>query len=160
MKYNRVYFLFFSVLVSSLALVRSGPNHGRKLIKDLLKDYEPYERPVASESDAVDVRYGIAILKTYGVCPKDQALKSKVWLRMYWNDVNLRWNPSDYGNIKDIRFPSKSIWIPDIIPYNAEDYHAVDPYHLTTDVVVNHDGSCTWVPPMNLKTHCEPSQDS
>ena len=102
MKYNRVYFLFVSVLVSSLALVKSGPNHGRKLIKDLLKDYEPYERPVASESDAVDVRYGIAILKTYGVCPKDQALKSKVWLRMYWNDVNLRWNRSDYGRTKII----------------------------------------------------------
>ena len=61
---------------------------------------------------------------------------------------------------KDIRFPSKSIWIPDIIPYNAEDFHAVDPHHLTTDVIVNNDGSCTWVPPMNLKTHCEPSQDS
>ena len=160
MKDHRVYFLFFSVLVSSLALVRSGPNHGRKLIKDLLKDYEPYARPVASESDSVDVRYGIAIVKTYGVCPKNQALKSKVWLRMFWNDVNLRWNPSDYGNIKDIQFPSKSIWIPDIIPYNAEDYHAVDPYHLTTNVLVNHDGSCTWVPPMNLNTHCEPSQDS
>ena len=75
MKDPRVSFLFFSVLVSSLGLVRSGPNHGRKLIKDLLKDYEPYERPVASESDAVHVKYGISILKTYGVCPKHRSLK-------------------------------------------------------------------------------------
>ena len=99
-------------------------------------------------------------MKTYGVCPKRRALKSNVWQNIEWNDINLKWNPSDYGNIKEIRLPSKSIWIPDIVPYNTEDYLAADPYHLSTDVVVNHDGSCTWIPPLPLKTHCEPSQDT
>jgi len=143
-----------------LNFVESGPNHGRKLIKHLLKDYEPHERPVDSESDAVQVKYGLSILKTYGVCPKSRSLKSNVWQSMSWKDVNLKWNPSDYGNIKDIRLPSKSIWIPDIIPYNSEDYETADPYHLKTDVIVYHDGSCTWIPPLHLRTHCEPSQDA
>ena len=152
--------ILFLVLINTLNFVESGPNHGRKLIKHLLKDYEPHERPVASESDAVQVKYGLSILKTYGVCPKSRALKSNVWQSMSWKDVNLKWNPSDYGNIKDIRLPSKSIWIPDIIPYNTEDYEAADPYHLKTDVIVYHDGSCTWIPPLHLRTHCEPSQDA
>ena len=35
-----------------------------------------------------------------------------------WTDNNLRWNESEYGNVKDLRFPPSSIWTPDILMYN------------------------------------------
>ena len=79
---------------------------------------------------------------------------------MSWNDVNLIWDPSDHGNIKDIRLSSKSIWIPDIIPYNTEDYQLIDHKNLKTDVIVDHNGICTWTSPMILNTHCNPSHDA
>ena len=74
---------------------------------------------------------------------------------MKWSDVNLRWNPSDYGGINDTRLPSNRIWIPDIIPYNAFDYSSVDPRKQMTNIVVNSSGDCVWVPPIVLKTTCE-----
>ena len=35
-----------------------------------------------------------------------------------WKDVNLHWNPDDYGGIKKIRVPSTDIWRPDLVLYN------------------------------------------
>ena len=35
-----------------------------------------------------------------------------------WKDVNLQWNPEDYGGIKKIRVPSTDIWRPDLVLYN------------------------------------------
>ena len=29
-----------------------------------------------------------------------------------------RWNESEYGNVKDLRFPPNVIWTPDILMYN------------------------------------------
>ena len=35
-----------------------------------------------------------------------------------WHDSNMRWNESEYGNIKDIRIPPAALWKPDILMYN------------------------------------------
>lgn len=35
-----------------------------------------------------------------------------------WKDVNLQWNPEDYGGIRKIRVPSTDIWRPDLVLYN------------------------------------------
>lgn len=35
-----------------------------------------------------------------------------------WTDVNLKWNPEDYGGVKQIRIPSDDIWRPDLVLYN------------------------------------------
>ena len=128
--------------------------HERKLIKDLLKHYEPYERPVSDESLAVTVKHGLTIQKLDLDVDKE-ILKGQIWMNMEWSDANLRWNPSDYGGIKDIRLPSDRIWIPDIIPYNAFDYNSVDPRKQMTNIVITSNGNCTWIPPIVLKTTCK-----
>lgn len=35
-----------------------------------------------------------------------------------WNDMNLRWNTSEYGGVKDLRIPPHRIWKPDVLMYN------------------------------------------
>ena len=35
-----------------------------------------------------------------------------------WQDINLKWNKSDYGEIGDIRIPPKFLWKPDLLMYN------------------------------------------
>ncbi|GFT64627.1 neuronal acetylcholine receptor subunit alpha-7, partial [Nephila pilipes] len=35
-----------------------------------------------------------------------------------WVDVNLRWNASEYGGVKDLRIPPWRIWKPDVLMYN------------------------------------------
>lgn len=41
-----------------------------------------------------------------------------VVLFQQWKDVNLQWDPEDYGGIKKIRVPSTDIWRPDLVLYN------------------------------------------
>ena len=144
--------LFLLLCLTSCSF--SGPNF-RRLINDLLKDYEPYERPVINESDAVDVSYGLTYRSLIDLDVNSGVLTSNVWQHIQWKDSHLQWSPSDYGNITNIRLPSKRVWIPDLIPYNAADYQHVDPYKHFTRVVIKSDGMCTWVPPMILKTTCE-----
>lgn len=35
-----------------------------------------------------------------------------------WNDMNLRWNTSDFGGVKDLRVPPHRLWKPDVLMYN------------------------------------------
>ena len=35
-----------------------------------------------------------------------------------WTDSNMRWNVSEYNNVKDIRVPPATLWKPDILMYN------------------------------------------
>lgn len=32
--------------------------------------------------------------------------------------MNLRWNASEYGGVKDLRIPPHRIWKPDVLMYN------------------------------------------
>ena len=35
-----------------------------------------------------------------------------------WTDANMKWNESEYNNVKDIRIPPSQLWKPDILMYN------------------------------------------
>lgn len=35
-----------------------------------------------------------------------------------WNDMNLRWNSSEFGGVKDLRIPPHRLWKPDVLMYN------------------------------------------
>ena len=139
--------------LSDIFFVGSSP-YERKLIKDLLKDYEPYERPSYNVSNPVEVKHQITIQKL-NMDVYNEMLIGHIWQNFEWIDYNLKWNESDYGGITDIRLPSNRIWIPDIIPFNTYEYDGVDPHKQITDIVVYSSGSCTWIPPMVLKTTCK-----
>ena len=63
-----------------------------------------------------------------------------------------RWNESEYGNVKDLRFPPNVIWTPDILMYNSasESFDSTFP----TNVVVTSEGLCTYIPPGMFKSSC------
>ena len=92
-------------LVSILLLsshIYASPDE-RRLLNDLLLDYNPLERPVIEDSDAVKVQLGVTLQAINGVDEKKQILMSNVWLNLNWKDPYMQWNESEYGNIKDIR---------------------------------------------------------
>ena len=47
-----------------------------------------------------------------------------------WNDVNLKWNKSDFGNIEDIRIPPKHIWKPDLLMYNRYKFDSNNTFNI------------------------------
>ena len=80
----------------------------------------------------------------------------------------MRWNESEYGNIKDIRIPPSSLWKPDILMYNRYyrqfltvlntlAFSASEAFDGTyqTNVVVTSDGKCSYIPPGIFKSSCQ-----
>jgi len=125
----------------------------RMLLRDLMENYQKLERPVMNEADAVNLTFGLTLQQIIDVDEKNQILTTNIWLNLEWQDINLKWNKSDYGQIGDIRIPPKYIWKPDLLMYNSADEAFDGTYH--TNVIVTSEGMCTYIPPGIFKSTCK-----
>ncbi|KAG5884942.1 hypothetical protein JTB14_032813 [Gonioctena quinquepunctata] len=131
---------------------KQGP-HEKLLLNNLLATYNVLERPVANESEPLEVKFGLTLQQIIDVDEKNQLLITNIWLSLEWNDYNLRWNESDYGGVKDLRIPPNKLWKPDVLMYNSADEGFDGTYQ--TNVVVKHNGICLYVPPGIFKSTCK-----
>uniref|UniRef100_A0A674D7G8 Neuronal acetylcholine receptor subunit alpha-5 n=1 Tax=Salmo trutta TaxID=8032 RepID=A0A674D7G8_SALTR len=122
-----------------------------KLFKNLFRNYQKWVRPVEYLNGTVRVRFGLAISQLVDVDEKNQLMTTNVWMKQEWLDMKLRWNPDDYLGITNIRVPSDSIWIPDIVLYDNADGRFEGS---VTKAVVRYDGTITWTQPANYKSAC------
>jgi len=129
-----------------------GP-HEKRLLHHLLDKYNVLERPVANESEPIQISFGITLMQIIDVDEKNQILLSNMWLKMDWVDTNLRWNSSEFGNVKDLRIPPTRIWKPDVLLYNSADEEFDSTYQ--TNVVVRNNGTCNYLPPGIFKSTCK-----
>ncbi|XP_033334149.1 nicotinic acetylcholine receptor alpha6 isoform X1 [Megalopta genalis] len=127
--------------------------HEKRLLNELLSSYNTLERPVANESEPLEVKFGITLQQIIDVDEKNQILTTNAWLKLEWTDYNLQWNESDYGGVKDLRITPNKLWKPDILMYNSADEGFDGTYQ--TNVVVTHNGSCLYVPPGIFKSTCK-----
>ncbi|XP_033176930.1 neuronal acetylcholine receptor subunit alpha-7 isoform X3 [Bombus vosnesenskii] len=127
--------------------------HEKRLLNELLSSYNTLERPVANESEPLEVRFGITLQQIIDVDEKNQILTTNAWLKLEWMDYNLQWNESEYGGVKDLRITPNKLWKPDILMYNSADEGFDGTYQ--TNVVVTHNGSCLYVPPGIFKSTCK-----
>ncbi|VDM62699.1 unnamed protein product [Angiostrongylus costaricensis] len=69
-----------------------------------------------------------------------------------WHDFQMRWNPVNYGEIKEIRVSPDKVWLPDIVLFNNADGN----YEVSfmCNVVINYHGDMLWVPPALYKSSC------
>jgi len=145
--------LSLAMIITCLPLGTIGGSAERRLLEDLMNYYQKLERPVANESEAVQLKFGLTLQQIMDVDEKNQMMMTNVWLNLEWTDNNLRWNESEYGNIADIRIPPSLIWAPDILMYNSasESFDGTYP----TNVVVTSEGQCTYIPPGIFKSSCQ-----
>ena len=141
--------LIFLVLLSE---VHGGP-HERKLLKDLLENYNTQERPVFDESEPVELLFGLTLQQIIDVDEINQVLTTNLWLNLAWKDENLKWNSSEYGNIESINLHPSKLWKPDVYMYNTADKEFDVTY--PTNVVVTSDGQCLFIPPGIFKSTCK-----
>ncbi|XP_021202094.1 nicotinic acetylcholine receptor subunit alpha 6 isoform X2 [Bombyx mori] len=139
-------------LLALLPVSEQGP-HEKRLLNALLASYNTLERPVANESEPLEVRFGLTLQQIIDVDEKNQILTTNVWLNLEWNDYNLRWNESEYGGVKDLRITPNKLWKPDVLMYNSADEGFDGTYQ--TNVVVRNNGSCLYVPPGIFKSTCK-----
>ncbi|EFO12386.1 hypothetical protein LOAG_16147, partial [Loa loa] len=72
-----------------------------------------------------------------------------------WEDYKLKWDPREYGGIKDLHFPGDNsrIWRPDILLYNSADDNFDSTFK--SNLLVYSNGEVNWIPPGILKFSCK-----
>ncbi|XP_020774809.1 neuronal acetylcholine receptor subunit alpha-7 [Boleophthalmus pectinirostris] len=126
--------------------------HQRRLYTDLMKNYNPLERPVYNDSHSLTVHFSFSLLQIMDVDEKNQVLTTNIWLQLYWTDFYLQWNVSEYPGVTNVRFPDNQIWRPDILLYNSADERFDASFH--TNILVNSSGYCQYLPPGIFKSTC------
>ncbi|XP_053679271.1 neuronal acetylcholine receptor subunit alpha-7 isoform X1 [Anopheles nili] len=162
-----LYLIVLCLLVIYIKDSLQGP-HEKRLLNNLLATYNTLERPVANESDPLEVKFGLTLQQIIDVDEKNQILTTNawlnldeknqllitnIWLSLEWNDYNLRWNDSEYGGVRDLRITPNKLWKPDVLMYNSADEGFDGTYH--TNIVVKNNGSCLYVPPGIFKSTCK-----
>ncbi|XP_034030634.1 neuronal acetylcholine receptor subunit alpha-7-like [Thalassophryne amazonica] len=143
--------LWLLVLADVLRVSMQGP-HQRFLLRELLRDYNPMERPVANDSQPLTVHFSFTLMQVMDVDEKNQILTTNAWLQMQWYDHYLQWNQTEYPGVKNLRFTPDQVWTPDILLYNS----AHDKFDATfkTNVLVNSSGFCEYLPPGIFVSTC------
>ncbi|XP_039995706.1 acetylcholine receptor subunit alpha [Xiphias gladius] len=145
------------ILLAWILTVFAGPvfcsEDETRLVKNLFIGYNKVVRPVNHFSEAVVVTVGLQLIQLISVDEVNQIVTSNVRLRQQWLDVNLNWNPDDYGGIRKIRIPSTDIWKPDLVLYNNADGDFAIIHE--TKVLLEYTGKITWNPPAIFKSYCE-----
>uniref|UniRef100_A0A3B5BM28 Neuronal acetylcholine receptor subunit alpha-7-like n=1 Tax=Stegastes partitus TaxID=144197 RepID=A0A3B5BM28_9TELE len=148
---RRAVALWLLMLATLLRVSVQGP-HQRFLLRELLRDYNPMERPVANDSQPLTVQFSFTLMQVMDVDEKNQILTTNAWLQMQWYDHYLQWNQSEYPGVKNLRFTPDQVWTPDILLYNS----AHDKFDATfkTNVLVNSSGFCEYLPPGIFVSTC------
>ncbi|XP_061767348.1 acetylcholine receptor subunit alpha-like isoform X2 [Nerophis ophidion] len=145
------------VLLAGILCGLAGPaacsEDETRLVKHLFTGYNKVVRPVNHFSEAVVVTVGLQLIQLISVDEVNQIVTSNVRVKQQWTDVNLHWNPDDYGGIRKIRIPSTDIWKPDLVLYNNADGDFAIIHE--TKVLLEHTGKITWNPPAIFKSYCE-----
>uniref|UniRef100_A0A3Q2YSU6 Neuronal acetylcholine receptor subunit alpha-7-like n=1 Tax=Hippocampus comes TaxID=109280 RepID=A0A3Q2YSU6_HIPCM len=134
----------WETLLYSFSSTTQGP-HQRFLLRELLRDYNPMERPVANDSHSLTVHFSITLMQVMDVDEKNQILTTNIWLQMQWYDHYLQWNQSEYPGVKNLRFTADQVWTPDIFLYNSA--HGKFDGTFKANVLVNSSGFCEYLPP-------------
>nr|ACI88788.1 acetylcholine receptor alpha-9/10 [Platynereis dumerilii] len=129
--------------------------HHKKLLHDLLNNYQKGVRPVRNESTVINVVVRITLHQIRELDEKNQFIVTNVWIRFFWRDEFLQWNPEDYGGITRMHVQSSLVWQPDIVLYNSVDQNALAKDFMSdTNVEVSPDGNMSWTAPALLKSSC------
>ncbi|XP_066270261.1 neuronal acetylcholine receptor subunit alpha-10-like [Branchiostoma lanceolatum] len=77
-----------------------------------------------------------------------------IWMRQYWTDEYLSWDPDDYYGLDVVRIQSSAIWRPDIVIYNgifAEGYAELP----DTKATISSEGEVTYLYPFTFTASCK-----
>uniref|UniRef100_A0A914NQJ5 Neurotransmitter-gated ion-channel ligand-binding domain-containing protein n=1 Tax=Meloidogyne incognita TaxID=6306 RepID=A0A914NQJ5_MELIC len=147
----------FALIIINLSILKvlfvNCSDDEYRLLQDLKERYDPIERPVQNHTEAVKVSLHLYLQQIVDVDEKNQVLTVVLWEEFRWFDYKMRWDPREYGGIKKIRFPTGTLWRPDVLLFNSADEN----FDARFDVnfVVNNDGSILYSPPALIKSSCK-----
>lgn len=141
--YSNIYFN------AKLSLVNKLTNNS-SIMKEIL--------PVVGTASPVKLRIDVALRQIAALDEVNQAIRLMVWLRLYWNNPFLRWEPKQYQGIKAVHVDSDLFWKPDIALFNQaslEEDIEILYKRLSTKLIISYDGNCTWYAPVTIFSTCK-----
>ncbi|CAF2081197.1 unnamed protein product [Rotaria magnacalcarata] len=119
--------------------------HEKRLIRDLLNNYPTiYARPIRNVSEPINVTFGLTLIQLFDLGSSGQRMQTNTWKTLIWQDMNLVWNPVDYGGLATVCLPADSIWTPDVVLYNYADERLKDWREISA--VIQNTGDILYVP--------------
>ncbi|XP_076007342.1 5-hydroxytryptamine receptor 3A [Genypterus blacodes] len=108
-------------------------------------------RPAVNLSNPTVTNISFTLYAVLGVNEKTQILSTFLWLRLYWHNEFLVWDPDVCDGVTKISLPVKHLWSPDIIIYEFvdDDVSQACPY-----VYVNYTGHIRWDRMLRLVSAC------
>ncbi|CAH1233642.1 CHRNA7 [Branchiostoma lanceolatum] len=143
-------------ILAAMLQVTSGSesqSSEEELLMSLLEGYNTDRRPVKNVSDAVNVTIDVAVAEYLHLDDRNHMLTVNLWMRMFWTDQFLTWDPSDYNGVKSLRIQGSKIWRPDIVLFNSvfeEGFGETPDFRAT----ILPDGSVTFLYPFTHKAAC------
>lgn len=141
------------LLPASDAVINMGNPDAKRLYDDLLSNYNKLVRPVQNTTDPLTVRIKLKLSQLIDVNLKNQIMTTNLWVEQFWRDYKLKWEPEEYGGVKQLHVPSDHIWRPDIVLYNNADGNFE--VTLATKATLWYNGLVEWKPPAIYKSSCE-----
>ena len=155
-------FVFLFIISGSVTFGRQE-NVFTRLHEDLFEDRSynadtiPMVKPAGEDNtNAINLAVGITVI-SMDVTPGG-VLFANTWLRTFWTDYRLKWDPSDYGGLKSIRVPPSQVWKPDLSIFNAANFGSgsfEDRFSSShTLAIIYSNGDVLWMPPLPMEVNC------
>ncbi|ELU11706.1 hypothetical protein CAPTEDRAFT_90740, partial [Capitella teleta] len=143
----------FLLSLTLSAVDADGASDATRLVTDLLSNYSMNVRPVQRWTDPVKVKMDITLHEIVELDNRKQSLTTSIWMRLYWNASNLRWNPDEYGGVDQVSIMADQLWTPDITLFQSLKEDTDDRLNLYT-CIVRHTGQVAWLLPRIFNTAC------
>ncbi|CAH8435687.1 unnamed protein product [Schistosoma turkestanicum] len=128
--------------------------HEQQVYRYIMKDYETSVRPLKNISEKLTVKIRIRLQQISGLDERNQVLTTILFIEQIWEDEYLKWNESEFGNVRTLRIPARQVWTPDTYVFNNAD-HTNSGFLEGIYVLVHSSGKISWPIPVQLKTSCK-----
>lgn len=113
--------LFYCILTLSVAgLSTAGDDNRQRLAANLLASYDTGVLPVVGEAKLpLLLQTENALAQVYDVDDNAQTITVILWMRLYWRDEKLSWDPDEYGGLDNLKLPVDRVWRPILVADNG-----------------------------------------
>ncbi|XP_060074458.1 neuronal acetylcholine receptor subunit alpha-2-like [Ylistrum balloti] len=124
-----------------------------KLHENLTKHYNKYVRPTFNQSEPTIVNVNFNLLSIKELDEKTNKLAIVGIFTYSWNDFQLQWNYTDFGNSITTFLPQTAVWKPDVIQVNP--YDEIEPLGYDRQTIrVVYNGDMYWAPANVYQSSC------
>ncbi|XP_075154130.1 neuronal acetylcholine receptor subunit alpha-2-like [Haematobia irritans] len=122
-----------------------------RLRVQLFTNYDKTAHPMVTPTQRTNITVGISV-HYLDINELEGKLTLHGWARLQWMDGGRTWKPEYFDNITSLQVRAKEVWKPAVTLFNSAGNDG--DYVGDTAVILSHDGSYLWVPPVVYAAYC------